>query len=176
MEVSEELHEHAEHARAPFDKKVAASMAGIAAALAMVSVFGQLLANEELLEQQKASDQWSYYQAKSIRRYASEIASDQAKAETGEASAALAEKYAQNAEKYRSESEEVQTEAQILEHESELKGRKALRLHFGEIFLEIGLVFASLAILTKRHLIWIASLGTAAVGIAIALTSLAMAG
>jgi hypothetical protein len=70
----------------------------------------------------------------------------------------------------------VQDEARKLETESSVDGRKALRLHFGEIFLEIGIVFASLAILTKRHLIWIASLGLAAAGVAIALTSLAIAG
>ena len=50
----------------------------IAAALAIVSVLGHLAATEELLNQQRASDQWSFYQAKSIRRYESEIAREQA--------------------------------------------------------------------------------------------------
>src|SRR5258708_20000065 len=76
MSTAEELKEHAEHAQHPFDKRVAASMAIIAAALAVVSVLGHLFATEELLLQQKASDQWSYYQAKSIRRYQSEVAKD----------------------------------------------------------------------------------------------------
>jgi hypothetical protein len=172
----EELSEHAEHAKEPFDKKVAASMAAIAAALALVSVFGQLLANEELLAQQKASDQWAYYQAKSTRRYESEIARDLQKVQSGETAAQFAEAYAKNVERYQKESDEVQDEARKLETESSVDGRKALRLHFGEIFLEIGIVFASLAILTKRHMIWIASLGLAAAGVAIALTSLAIAG
>ncbi len=169
---ADELKERAEEARAPFDKRVAATMAGIAAALAIVSVFGQILANEELLEQQKASDQWAYFQAKSSRRYESEIASDIAKYQTGEAAAKAVEKYAANMEKYQKESEEIQAEARKLQTESEEKGRKAHRMHFGEVFLEIGIVFASLAILTKRHLVWIVSMLLAAAGIGIALTSL----
>jgi hypothetical protein len=172
MSVNEELSEGTEQAKAPFDKKVAATMAIIAAALAIVSVYGQLLENEELLKQAKASDQWSYYQAKSIRRYESDVARDLFKSMQGESAAKGVEKYTANVEKYTKEGEEIQTEARGLEKESELKGNQALRLHLGEIFLEIGIVFASLAILTKRNLIWLASIGSALTGSAIAATML----
>ena len=76
MSVKEELHEHAEHARDPFDKRVAATMAMVAAALAFVSVAGHFYTTRELINQQLASDQWAWYQAKSIRRYVSEFARD----------------------------------------------------------------------------------------------------
>jgi hypothetical protein len=170
MSVEEELAEHTEHAKAPFDKKVAASMAIIAAGLAVVSVFGQLFANEELLAQAKASDQWSYYQAKSIRRYESDIARDMFKGMSGEVAAKGAEKYQGNIEKYQKEGEEIQVEARKLESESEFLGKKALRMHIGEIFLEMGIVLASLAILSKREAAWYAALASAAVGVAIALS------
>ena len=42
MSAEEELKEHAEHARDPFDKMVAATMAILAAGLAIVSVLGHL--------------------------------------------------------------------------------------------------------------------------------------
>jgi hypothetical protein len=170
MSVEEEIGEHAEHAKEPFDKKVAASMAVIAAGLAIVSVFGQLFANEELLAQAKASDQWSYYQAKSIRRYESDIARDLFKGMSGEQAAKGVEKYQANMERYQKEGEEVQTEARKLEAESEFHGKKALRMHIGEIFLEMGIVLASLAILSKREIAWYASLLSAAIGVAIALS------
>jgi Domain of unknown function (DUF4337) len=172
MSVTEELSENSEHAKAPFEKKVAATMAIIAAALAVVSVFGQLFANEELLLQAKASDQWSYYQAKSIRRYTSDVARDLFKSMQGESAAKGAEKYAANIEKYVKEGEEVQEQAREFEKESGLKGAQALRMHLGEIFLEIGIVFASLAILTKRELIWWTAIISALAGSAIALTML----
>src|SRR5580658_10230857 len=54
MSVEEELHEGAEHAKEPFDRKVAVTMAIIAAMLAIVSVLGHILSTEELLAQQKA--------------------------------------------------------------------------------------------------------------------------
>lgn len=160
MSVEEELHEHAGHAKDPFDRQVALCMAIIAALLAVVSVFGHIMTTEELLMQAKASDQWSYYQAKSIRRYESEVAKDIFKDRTGQE--ALAEKYQKNVEKYTKEGEEIQEKAREFEHEGELAGRHALRLHFGEVFLEIAIVFSSLAILTKRRMFfWLAILGGA---------------
>jgi hypothetical protein len=169
MSTTEELQEQAEHAHAPFDKKVAATMAITAAALAIVAVMGHLATTEELLEQQKASDQWSYYQAKSIRRYTSEFARDLFQSLKNDS---MSSAYAKNVEKYRKDDEEIQKEAQGLEQESHVKGRQALRLHFGEVFLEIAIVFASLAILTKRGLLWYASIVLGATGVAIAVTML----
>jgi hypothetical protein len=172
MSVDEELHESAEHAKEPFDKKVAVTMAIIAAMLAVDGVMAHLLTTEELLLQQKASDQWSYYQAKSIRRYNSEIATDIFKGLHTEATEPSAAKYEKNIEKYKKESEEVSDKAKEFEGESKTKGDQAQRLEFGEVFLEIGIVFASLAILTKRNLIWYGSIGSALVGLVIALSML----
>lgn len=169
MSTAEELQEHAEHAQGPFDKRVAASMAIIAAMLAVVSVLGHITTTEELLSQQKASDQWAYYQAKSIRRYESEIARDMFANMKNEK---LSEQYTKNGEKYKKDDEEIQKEAKALEDESHLKGKQALRLHFGEVFLEIAIVFASLAILSKREFVWYGAIALALVGVGIASTTL----
>ena len=168
MSVSEELQEHAEHAKDPFDKRVAATMAILAATLAIVSVLGHINTTEELLLQQKASDQWSYYQAKSIRRYESEVARDMFAALRNDAKSG---EYTKNAERYRKDDEEIQKQAQELERESHLRGRQALRLHFGEVFLEISIVLASLAILSKRALFWYAAMGGGMLGVSIAATT-----
>jgi hypothetical protein len=53
-----------------------------------------------------------------------------------------------------------------------MKGDQAHRLDYGEVFLELGIVFASMAILTKSNLIWFASIGSALVGLALALSML----
>src|ERR1700741_3019948 len=98
MSVEEELQEETEKAKEPFEKKVAATMAILAAFLAVVSVLGHIMTTEELLLQQKASDQWSYYQAKSIRRYQSEVARDLFQGmKLGDQST----QYQKNSEKYR---------------------------------------------------------------------------
>jgi hypothetical protein len=174
MSVNEELSEGVEHAKEPFDRQVAVSMAIIAAALAIVSVLGHIYGNEEILAQQRASDQWAFYQAKAIRRYDSEIARDIAKIITSATEPAAVEKYGKNLERYQKEGEEVQEEAKKLEVESKLRGQQALRLHMGEVFLEIGIVFASLAILTKRRLVFASAIVSACIGVGIALTTLAV--
>lgn len=167
MSVEEELHEHVEHAHEPFDKKVAATMAGIAAALAIVAVFGHIETTEELLNQQKASDQWAFYQAKNLRRYESEIARDV----MTELKSGKADQYGKNAQRYDQETKEIQKQATEFENESKIAGKHAVRLHLGEVFLEIAIVLASLAILTKRELLWIIAVIGAFVGAGIALTT-----
>ena len=169
MSVDEELQEHAEHAKDPFDKMVAVTMAVIAAMLAIDGVMSHLFTTEELLLQQKASDQWSYYQAKSIRRYNSEVARDTFLALD---KPTVSQGYAKNADKYRDDMTDIQKEAKQLESESHVSGGKAERYHFGEVFLEIAIVLASLAILTHRSLIYWLAVTSALGGTAIALTAL----
>lgn len=161
MSAEEELQEQSKEAREPFDRRVAATMALLAAVLAVVSVLGHIMTTEELLSQQRASDQWAYYQAKSIRRYQSEVARDLF---GGMKLDAQSRQYQQNADQYRSDTDEIQKEARTLEQESRLAGRKALGFHFGEVFLEFSIVLASLAILTKKRFLWLLSIASGALG------------
>lgn len=169
MSVDEELHEHAEHAKEPFDKKVAVTMAVIAALLAIVAVMGHLLTTEEILAQQKASDQWAYSQAKDIRRYDSEIARDMLKSLKG--ADEQVEHYSSNSEKYRKDHDDIQEKANEFEKERDHKGAQALRLEISEVFLEVAIVFASLAILSKKPLVWYISMLSALAGVITAATT-----
>ena len=168
MSALEELQEQSHHSGDNFDRHVAVTMAVIAAALAIVSVLGHIETTEELLNQQRASDQWSFYQAKAIRRYQSEVARDVLVAL---AKSEPAQSYARNMERYQKESEEIQVQAKEFQAESDHAGHKAIRLHMGEVFLEIAIVLASLAILTKRKLLWMTAMGSGLVGMAIAATA-----
>jgi hypothetical protein len=165
MSTAEELQEHAEHAHHPFDKRVAATMAMIAAALAVVSVAGHIKTTEELLKQQESSDTWAQYQAKSIRRYDSEIARDIFAALDR---AEQAKRYTDKMEGYAKDNEKIKKDAEAFKKESELSGKQAWWFHLGEIFLEIALVFASLAILTKRPLLYWTAVASSSVGIVLA--------
>jgi hypothetical protein len=79
-----ELHEHAEHAREHPDlAPVTLTMAVLAVLVATVSLLGHrthteeiILKNEEVLLQNKVTDQWAYYQAKNIRRHNDELFAD----------------------------------------------------------------------------------------------------
>ena len=165
MSAEEEVEEHVQHAREPFDKKVAGSMAIIAAFLAVVSVLGQHFNTEKLLSQQQASDQWAYYQAKDIRRYTAQLAGDilsQMKAQP-----AVAGKYAQDSTRYKQQTGEIQDKARDLEHERDKVGHEADSFHLGEVFLEVAIVLSSLSILTKRGYLFLIALVAAAAGVVI---------
>src|SRR5437764_4619390 len=130
MSVHEEVEEHIHHAQDPFDKVVAGTMAIIAACLAVVSVLGQHFNTEKLLEQQKASDQWAYYQAKDIRRYTAQVAGDLLTEVHSDA--AMTKKYADDSKKYRQQTTEIQDQARDFEHERDKMGNEADSFHLGE--------------------------------------------
>src|SRR5260370_41883495 len=69
-----ELHEHAEHAREHPDlAPVTLTMAVLAVLVATVSLLGHRAHTEEIILQNKGTDQWAYYQAKNIRRHTDEL-------------------------------------------------------------------------------------------------------
>jgi hypothetical protein len=169
MSVHEEVEEHIHHAQNPFDKTVAAAMAIIAALLAIVSVFGQHFNTEKLLSQQLSSDQWAYYQAKDIRRYMAQVAADMLAA--SKANPSLIQKYSQDAGRYRQQTAQIQDKAQEFEKERDRTGIRADHFHLGEIFLEVAIVFCSLAILSKRKGLFAGGVLLATIGAVIAGTA-----
>lgn len=169
MSLEDELHEHAEHAKDPFDKRVAATMAMIAAALAVVSVLGHISTTDEIVLQQRAADQWAFSQAKDIRRYESAVAAD-ILSHLSNTEAEVA-KYKENFGRYDRDTQENRGKAREFESERDARHHQAVRLHFGEVFLEISLVLASLAILTKRSTVWWASIGCSVFGLVVAATT-----
>ena len=167
MAEHEEVEEHVHHAHDPFDKIVAGTMAGVAALLAIVSVFGQHFNTEKLLRQQESSDEWAFYQAKNIRRYVADATSDLLKQD--KADPQLIEKYIKNSAHEKEDMDGIKEKAESLKKESEAAGERAESFHMGEVFLEIGIVLSSLAILTKRKAFFYGGAAASAVGVVLAL-------
>src|SRR3954464_9537375 len=110
----QELHEHAEHAaHDPSMAPVSLTMAILAVLVATVSLLGHRAHTEEVVLQNKVSDQWAYFQAKNIRRHSDEqfadIISLMNSREAAQADR-LREKYAAEAERYRDEQKELDAE------------------------------------------------------------------
>jgi len=163
MAGPDEIDEHIHHAREPFDKFVAGTMAIIAALLAIVSVLGLHFVSEKLLNQQLNSDQWSYYQAKNIRRYAAQVARDLLT--QANAGSEMIGRYTKDIARYDEDMKTIQEKAREYEKERDVDSRRAEFFHIGEVFLEVGIVLSSLAILTKRKLWYSAGIGSAIVGV-----------
>ena len=167
-----ELEEHAEHAREHPDlAPVTLTMAVLAVLVATVSLLGHRTHTEEIILQNKVTDQWGYYQAKNIRRHTDELFADLTTVvatKDAEAVAKLHEKYRAEADRYKDEQKELDTKARELEKEGELTRRKADRFDLAEVFLEIALVVSSITLLSGRRIFWHFGLLMAAAGILVA--------
>lgn len=164
-----EMHEHAEHAQHdPSLAPVTLTMAILAVLVAIASLLGHRSHTEEILLQNKATDQWSYYQAKNIRLHLDEFAAASfglAETKDAEAAAKLKEKYSSEADRYRDDMKDIQAEAKKLEAEIEATTVRANRFDMGEVFMEIALVVTSITLLTRRKAFWYLGLVCAAVGL-----------
>jgi len=171
-EADDLVRERAEQARSGFERQIAATMAILAVLLAVDSLFGHRAHTEEILNQAKASDQWAYYQAKAIRRTTNEVAAQLARSLSG--STAPVDKavdgFNQTAQRYEREAADIQKQAEEFERDRDRQARLANHFDMAEIFFEIALVTCSVAILTKRRGIWLASILVAAAGIVAALS------
>jgi len=169
-----EMHEQAEEARRdPSLKPVSLTMAVMAVLVATVTLLGHRTHIEQVIAQSKASDQWSYYQAKGVRRHNFEAFAELLGALTSKDEAReekAREKFLQQAEKYREDQAEIEKEARKLEQEVIMAGRRANRFNLGEVFLEIALVVTSITLLTGNRGYWVMGMVFAAVGVVVAAT------
>lgn len=175
--MSEELHElqeHAEHAKHdPSLAPVSLTMAVLAVLVAVVTLLGHRAHTEEVVLQAKASDQWSFFQAKNARRHIDELFTNLTSVQPTTDAAALAklrDAYSQEAARYKGEQDAIQEKARELEAEEDLVRNRADRFDLAEVFLEIGLVITSITLLSGRRIFWWAGLVLGVVGIVLAVT------
>ncbi len=167
-EELQELHEHAEHAREHPDlAPVSLTMALLAVLVATVSLMGHRTHTEEVILQNKVTDQWSYYQAKNIRQHTDDLFADLAgivSAKDSEGAKKFEEKARAEADKYKEDKKELEKKGHELEGEFALTHRKADRFDLGEVFLEIALVITSITLLSGKKSYWRIGMLIAVVG------------
>jgi Domain of unknown function (DUF4337) len=168
----QELHEHAEHARHnPGMAPVSLTMAILAVLVAAVTLLGHRAHTEEVVFQNRVSDQWAFYQAKNIRRHTDEALAEMSAflpAQNAAASAKFAQKYQSEADRYATDQKEAEATAHELEQETDRARRRADRFDLGEVFLEIGLVITSITLLSGRMNFWRAGILLSVLGIVLA--------
>ena len=178
-----EAHEHAEHAehaahaahendplisQVTFTIAVLAVVAAIAASLETTEGDRAIVSkNDAVLEQNKATDTWNLYQAKSLKKNLYAIAADQpgpkaagyakAAAKNGGEEAAIG-KQARAFEAVR-DARSVEAEAHEVRHG---------RLTIASTLLHMAIAIATLAIILRRRWPWFAALALSAAGAAIA--------
>jgi hypothetical protein len=139
----------------------------ILAVCATLSTFkGGNFANLAVMSQSKASDQWAYYQSKSIKGYVYEIQKEklelELKAMGPRASKALTEEYQNKIDvyekkirKYDEEKAKIEKDAREFEKVRDAAQRHTRAFGMAVIFLQIAILLSSIAALMKKKLLWL---------------------
>jgi len=160
MEANEaqELQEHAEHGASESTlRPVAFTMSVLAVLVAVTTVLGHRTHTEAVLEQNKATDQWNFYQAHKIRANDTQLVADLlGVVSLGDKDAAnkLAKSYADHEKKWTDELKDEQDQAEAVEKKVAHTEARADRFDLAEAMLEIGLVITSVTLLTKHPAYW----------------------
>jgi hypothetical protein len=166
--LHETLHEHAHghghgHGNGegppPWISQVALTAAIIAVAAAIAALQAGHNANEAMLEQMQATDKWSEFQAKSIKRSLVDTRMEILAALGKEA---RIEDDKKTMERYEKEKEEIAKEAKKLEHEAEHHMHRHVILARSVTIFQIAIALSAIGALTRKKLVWY---GSVAVGI-----------
>jgi hypothetical protein len=167
----EELEERREK---HFSRRVALTTAIYAVVLAIASLGGNNAMKEMLLAQQQSSDQWAFYQAKVIREHQYRGLRLQLETQLAEPSSlkgaervkldALAKRFGEEEQRYNAEKKEIEREAKKLEGERDHHRNRDPYFDFAEVFLQIAIVTASVAILSTSRRMFAFSFALAVIG------------
>jgi hypothetical protein len=168
----EELEERRDKA---FSRRVALTTAVYAVILAIASLGASNAMKHMLLAQQQSSDQWAFYQAKVIREHLYRAQALVMQAELADVAAArgprqekqqaLATRFADEEQRYNTEKKDIEKDAKRLEHERDYYRTRDRFFEFAEVFLQISIVCASVAILSTSRAMYVFSMVMAAVGV-----------
>ncbi|HVR61454.1 MAG TPA: DUF4337 family protein [Polyangia bacterium] len=187
-ELKEQLHHTVEHGQGGprWTQVLSVSTALLAVLAAVASLLSGAYSNDALLakndgvlQQAKASDAWSYFQAKGTRAAVYAVQADGlAKSEP-----AAAARMRQEADRYRDEQKEIQQQARELEkkvQEDDERAERLLERHHqfarAVTFSQIAIALAAIAALMKKKWLWFVGLGSGAVGVVFLIRGLAGAG
>jgi hypothetical protein len=153
-QVQEHIEHHAHAEGGGFISAVALSTAILAAFAAVASLLAGDHANEAMINQMKASDQWAFYQAKGIKA-AVLTAKTELLAAGGQK---LNEKDAEKLKKYGEEQKEIEKDATEKQEEAESHLAKHKLLAPAVTMFQIAIAIGAISALTKKKIFWGVSL------------------
>ncbi|MBO9620360.1 MAG: DUF4337 domain-containing protein [Niabella sp.] len=160
--LQEHINEHAKESKERWSLYVALSTAFMAVFAAVGGLVAGHHANEALIEEIRSSNQWAYYQSKSIK---SEIVQSSDSIISKLSGHPVPAEDIKKAERYEKEKEGIRQEAEAAEKRSEQHLNIHNTLARGVTLFQIAIAMAAIAILTKRRFIWTISILFAAGGL-----------
>ena len=171
-QLHEVIHEHAEHSQERWGLGVALSSALLAGFAAVAALMAGHHANEAMIHQIQSSDQWSYYQSKSIKE--TELTSKAGILDALGKPVPDADKVKVAA--YQRDKEKIEKRAEDLEK----TGRHHLwtyqKLASSVTMFQIAISLGAISVLMRRRSFWYASIVVGFVGIAFLVEAIVTAG
>jgi hypothetical protein len=162
---TEHLHEHMEHHAEESGERwvmgVALSSALLAAFAAVTALLAGFHANEAMIQRIKASDQWSYYQAKGIKS-----AVIRSKIETLKAlKHPVGEDDQKKVEQYKEDQEKISENAKKFEEDSEDHLKRHETLAHAVTLFQVAIAVGAISALTRRKIFWFVSMAFGSIGL-----------
>lgn len=163
---------HDEHD--PFVKRIALCVAIYAVILAIAGAGGKNAGKDMISEQIEASNRWAQYQAKSVREaiYINDFEKYELEKEKGGMSPESESKLVKSMERvkkkiedYKKDKEEIKAKAEGHEAARDKAHKKDSYFDFAELLLQIAIVLASVAMLSKTRWSFLLSVALVAVGL-----------
>lgn len=164
-------------AKDPFEKVIALTIAILAVVLAFVDNTGNNGQADAIVKTNLASNQWSYYQSKSLKENLAEsnatLLGLLTPVDAAAAKAKLEEMKAQSA-RYDGEKKEIKAKAEALEAEAQHGQDIDDRCDIAALLLQIAVVICSIALLVSWRPIYYLGVGVGIAGLAVSVTAFLM--
>lgn len=154
-----------------FEKTVAISIACMAVVLAFISDRADDAKTDAILSTTRASNAWSYFQAKSTKQHVTESDLYLLDVLVVEGEAGIRGKLEAELVRYDEEKQEIKATAEQLTAEASHSSSVDQRAGQGALLLQLAIVLASVSIFSRWTKLWIGSLVVALVGTGVGLSS-----
>jgi hypothetical protein len=166
----------AEEKKEPWLNYLALTTVVLAVCATLATFKGGGFSTRSVMSQTQASDQWAFYQAKSIKGYIYEMQKDKLELELkmlgARAPQAAVEEYGKKIEeygkkvaKYEGEKAEIQKEAKKFEGIRNDAQKHGQAFGIAVIFLQIAILLSSIAALIRKKYIWVIGMVVGVAGV-----------
>lgn len=140
--------------------RVALTAAILAVTAAIAALLAGHHANEAMIEQMKATDQWAFYQAKGIKATQVETKLDILRALGKDPREEDHKKF----ERYKEEQKEIEEKAKEMEHSSEHHMQRHVILARAVTGFQVAIALSAVSVLSRKKVVWLVSLALGAIG------------
>ncbi len=166
----------AEEKKEPWLNYLALTTVIFAVCATLSTLKGGAFSTQSVMLQAQASDQWSYYQAKSIKGYVYELQKDKLELELRTIKSKVARSvvsdydhkigaYQEKIEKYDKEKDEIKKTAEELEVKRDKARKHTGAFGLAAMFLQIAILLSSIAALMKQKYFWYLGMLSGTIGV-----------